>query len=292
MLVLLSFTVLLILPVLAQRCPAVCVSDPPLHLDAGATNVSAIVDNSFGRQCQATLYFADPLFLPIIYSFENISCDGLAVTSFRVPKGVPNGTGCVVWQCAGPDLVTCNTVSISGGSADDTIHGNENGSIGCILNTTQIQTTLITMSTSSRTFTKVATLSVMTLTTSTLPGFSSQRASSGDTTAHWETSQHTASISTLKQHRTIPPSQTPSGTTPGQYTEKSGTSRGATTSVEVADFITGVSTRASPTFSNTTVKSIAASSSVSAVVTSIATTITVLQTITSVLSACAEETSM
>ncbi|KAI1322662.1 hypothetical protein F5Y16DRAFT_415612 [Xylariaceae sp. FL0255] len=152
---------------LAQLCPAVCASDPLLEFHAGFTNVSAIVDNNFGSQCEAVLQFSDANFLPITYHFNNITCDGLAETSFTVPPEVPNGPGCVVWQCNGPGLVTCNSFAISGGTAVTDIQGIRNGNIGCISETTRILTTLITTTSSSHTITKVVTSTATGVVTST-----------------------------------------------------------------------------------------------------------------------------
>ncbi|KAI1291137.1 hypothetical protein F5Y03DRAFT_400980 [Xylaria venustula] len=286
------------MPVLGQHCPAVCVSDPPLQLDAGVSNISAIVDNNFGRQCQATIYFSDPLFLPITYHFENISCDGLAVTSFTVPIGVPNGIGCVVWQCAGPDLLTCNNVVISGGSPEDPAQATASGTIGCILETTQTQTTLTIVTTSSKVFTEVTSSTVTSLTTSTLGRLSS------------------ASTPAASEHGSVPPLLTGFGMMSGfSYSGQPVTSGVASFSTEISSINTGAprsilnATSQSPaaTFQSSaaTFQSSAATSqrvgftsqstgaaSGPSTTTSVIFTVTVLQTITSVLTACVKETSI
>ncbi|KAI0399795.1 hypothetical protein F4802DRAFT_533273 [Xylaria palmicola] len=230
MLALALFVVLLATPVLTQRCPAVCVSEPPLLLDAGASNVSAIIDGSFGRQCQATLYFSDPMFLPLTYHFDNISCDGLAVTTFSMPEGLPNGDGCVVWQCDGPELVTCNNMIVSGGSSKDTLPRNRSGTIGCMLNTTQVQNPVVTATTSSRTFTKVATSTMTTLSTSIVRGSSSF---GEETTAYWEPSQHLSPTAEPNSHGSGALTHTASGSTSGQYPSFS---RGLNSSLVATNF--------------------------------------------------------
>ncbi|KAI1152488.1 hypothetical protein F4825DRAFT_418819 [Nemania diffusa] len=280
------FAMLLIIPAWAQNCPAVCVSDPPIQLDAGVSNVSAIVDNTFGRQCQATIYFSDPMFLPITYHFDNISCDGLAVTSFRVPTEVPDGVGCVVWQCAGPNLVTCNNVIITGGSPDDTVQRNQNGTVGCILNATQIQTTLVTVTSSSRTFTTVESSTLTTLTTSTVQELPSPTPSTF-ATDHWSTHQSSSPTLMPTEHETISTSVTGSST---GHNPSNGpaSSQSASGSQGLPDSSTGT-----PDPSGTGSRSSGpVTPSISATLSSIITTVTVLRTVTSVLSACAQITSI
>ncbi|KAI0976394.1 hypothetical protein F4678DRAFT_482589 [Xylaria arbuscula] len=320
MLAFIPLMALLATPVLAQRCPAVCVSDPPLQLDAGVSNVSAVVDDSFGRQCQATIYFSDPMFLPITYHFQNISCNGLAVTSFTVPTEVPNGVGCVVWQCAGPGLVTCNNVMISGGSPKDVVQTNKNGTVGCILNTTRIQTTLVTVTSSSTTFTKVASSTLTLLTTSIQQGppppTASLTTSSRGTSTYLESDQHTSPTSLTASIPTVgtPSSHTSAstmhdhssygGSASGQGTSSGTPNLNMSTTVRITDTSKGTgsqSTAATSQGTAATSQGTAATSqgtaatgtsSISAVVASVVSTVTMLRTITSTLSACAEETNI
>lgn len=99
---------------------SVCLADPPLLLDAGASGVSLLlvipsghsqppvrsanlarsrsVDMPAYARCEAAVYFADPVFLPIRYSFDPApQCQGLKTLNFDVPRGVPNGEAQVVW---------------------------------------------------------------------------------------------------------------------------------------------------------------------------------------------------
>ncbi|KAI1444524.1 hypothetical protein F5Y02DRAFT_418979 [Annulohypoxylon stygium] len=160
------FFILLAASALAlHRCPAVCVSDPPLLLDAGTSNVSAIINNDFGP-CQARIHFSDPNFLPITYQFNNVMCRGIPLASFTLPPEAPNGDGCVVWQCAGQNMLTCNAIIVSGGISHNNLTASKNGTVGCILDTTQTRTSLITVTTSSWTVTQTSTSIFTTQTTS------------------------------------------------------------------------------------------------------------------------------
>lgn len=46
------------------------------------------------------MYFDDPAFLPIRYSFKQVRCDGWRLHRFDVPKDVPNGQVDIVWYAS------------------------------------------------------------------------------------------------------------------------------------------------------------------------------------------------
>lgn len=50
-----------------------------------------------GRQCEATLYFVDPTYLPMTFTFDATSCESTQVNSFRIPEASPNGPVDIVW---------------------------------------------------------------------------------------------------------------------------------------------------------------------------------------------------
>ncbi|CAJ2508761.1 Uu.00g137870.m01.CDS01 [Anthostomella pinea] len=71
--------------------PFICTSSLVLQLVAGVSNVSAVYDNPFGKDCRALLQFADPTYELITYPFPHLRYAGLARTSFLLPAGPPNG---------------------------------------------------------------------------------------------------------------------------------------------------------------------------------------------------------
>ncbi|KAI7773179.1 hypothetical protein LA080_011634 [Diaporthe eres] len=90
----------LILPVLAAVASSLslCLSDPPVTLNAGSSAVSAVLDGDIvGQPCKATLSFLDPNFLPVSYYFEAMSCNGQYLTSILIPTRTPNGDAYVTW---------------------------------------------------------------------------------------------------------------------------------------------------------------------------------------------------
>lgn len=49
------------------------------------------------RQCEATVYFLNPYYLPMTFSFSATLCDSEQVNKFQIPKYTPNGEADVVW---------------------------------------------------------------------------------------------------------------------------------------------------------------------------------------------------
>ncbi|KAI8626622.1 hypothetical protein F5Y19DRAFT_221897 [Xylariaceae sp. FL1651] len=111
--------------------PLVCVSNPPMQLVAGTTNVSAINESLYGKKCRALLQFADPDFVPITYSFiPTIPCSGPRMASFLVPPGAPNGDARVIWQCK--QSSACSLAVVSNGTGDRTLAPEQNGTMACL----------------------------------------------------------------------------------------------------------------------------------------------------------------
>ncbi|KAK0627166.1 hypothetical protein B0T14DRAFT_129331 [Immersiella caudata] len=105
--------------------PLVCMSSPPMQLIAGTTNVSAINENPYWKQCRAILHFADPEFVPITYSFTPTApCSGTQVTSFVVPSGAPNGDARIIWQCKRSSA--CSFAVVSNGTGDRSLTPEQN----------------------------------------------------------------------------------------------------------------------------------------------------------------------
>ncbi|KAK7937613.1 uncharacterized protein PG986_014481 [Apiospora aurea] len=90
----------LLLPAWAAAAspPHLCLSDPPMALDAGSSVALVVLDGGpVGRPCKAMLSFADPDFLPVSYYFDPLPCPGRYLASFLVPAGAPNGDAFVTW---------------------------------------------------------------------------------------------------------------------------------------------------------------------------------------------------
>ncbi|KAI3331120.1 hypothetical protein F4824DRAFT_498912 [Ustulina deusta] len=110
--------------------PLVCISNPPMQLVAGTTNVSAINEGLYGK-CRALLQFADPDFVPITYSFTpTVPCSGPRVASFLVPPGAPNGDARVIWQCE--QSSACSFAVVSNGTGDQSLAPEQNGTVACL----------------------------------------------------------------------------------------------------------------------------------------------------------------
>lgn len=97
---------------LAAELP-LCLQEPVISIEAGVSNISAVlvisgtlllnatntarVDTPLNGLCEATMLFSEPTFLPIRFLFKSIPCDGQQINTFTVPKGVPNGIVEVTW---------------------------------------------------------------------------------------------------------------------------------------------------------------------------------------------------
>ncbi|RSL89857.1 hypothetical protein CEP52_014774 [Fusarium oligoseptatum] len=96
--------------------PSMCLLNP-VELEAGLSLVSAKITNAHSAPCTASLYFENPDFLPITYTFKSIPCVNTGRASFPVPLGAPSGEAYITWQCAG-ESPSCIRALISGGQAD------------------------------------------------------------------------------------------------------------------------------------------------------------------------------
>ncbi|KAI1207648.1 uncharacterized protein F4807DRAFT_173486 [Annulohypoxylon truncatum] len=111
--------------------PLMCISNPPMQLVAGITNVSVTNENFFERKCRALLEFADPDFAPVTYSFTSTSpCPGSRETNLPIPLGSPNGDARVIWQCHHSS--SCNLAVISNGTRSRSLIPEQNGTIACL----------------------------------------------------------------------------------------------------------------------------------------------------------------
>ncbi|KAM5353333.1 hypothetical protein ACJZ2D_016765 [Fusarium nematophilum] len=151
---------------LSMRYP-LCLAEPALTLEAGKSSLSAIVHSPMETRCEATMYFSDPSFLPVRYSFEALACDGGQVLKFKVPEESPNGDVDVIWQCTGL-APSCNHGVIFSGSADSSIPSDPTGQVGCLVETFETKTTLVTVTRSSSTFVETAPTVLVTSSTSFL----------------------------------------------------------------------------------------------------------------------------
>ncbi|KAI1249790.1 hypothetical protein MGN70_009404 [Eutypa lata] len=154
------FTIAFVLPTLAalvEYPSRVCISSPPVALDAGVSVVSAVITGDLSRRCMATMEFADPDFFPISYSFDTVPCSGQQVTSFVVPREAPNGEA----------YVTCHA-NISGGLGNPLMDEQSQGTVGCISEALRTSTKTATVTKSSRTFTEEQ-VTVFTTTTTSFP---------------------------------------------------------------------------------------------------------------------------
>ncbi|KAI1340619.1 hypothetical protein F5Y15DRAFT_45348 [Xylariaceae sp. FL0016] len=286
----LSFLSLMAVGALAvDHCPAVCVSDPPLLLDAGVTNVSASIDADYNTQCQATLQFSNTDFLPVSYRFhfDDSPCNGLMVASFTVPNEAPNGMGCVMWQCTGLGMQSCNTFTISGGLAEENLTATGIGYIGCVQENTKTSTTLRTVTSASRTLTETSTSTLISLTTSlfqdksdatNLESGQGSGLSFGDASTRASTTN--SSVDTTASTSVSTGISEANATATSQQTAD--VIKGGETSITTADVATASSG----------VESVAATSLMTVVISSVMSSFTVLQTVTSVMTACSEETNV
>ncbi|KAI0836094.1 hypothetical protein F5Y06DRAFT_109216 [Hypoxylon sp. FL0890] len=127
--------------------PTLCTWDPPLTIDTG-NFLSARIDNPFGRRCQATLGFTDTDFFPITFDFEPRNCTGFQLAQFTIPQSSPNGDAYVLWKCAGQARESCVHLNISKGLG--TLDVSEGvGSSGCVADSRQTITTLVTRTASN-----------------------------------------------------------------------------------------------------------------------------------------------
>ena len=55
------------------------------------------VDNLQTGQCEATLDFSHPNFLPIKFGFKALECIGLQKAEFTIPMEAPNGDALILW---------------------------------------------------------------------------------------------------------------------------------------------------------------------------------------------------
>ncbi|KAM7192225.1 hypothetical protein V8F33_008499 [Rhypophila sp. PSN 637] len=156
--------------------PTICMSSPPIALEAGVSVVSATVSGELTRRCSAGLKFADPDFLPVVYDFDPAEpCLGRLLASFVLPAGAPNGSVCLTWQCAGSPA-SCSHGVISGGSGDLSIPTVNNGALECISDTVQTRVNLTTITSASSTVVRTVLDTVRVYTTSLLSDSSSASA--------------------------------------------------------------------------------------------------------------------
>ncbi|KAM7204415.1 hypothetical protein V8F33_001717 [Rhypophila sp. PSN 637] len=148
--------------------PMMCLSDPPVLLQAGVSMVTARIYNPLPRRCLASVAFDNEDFLPVSYAFESGKCDGVQLASFLVPLAAPNGDAYVAWQCAGQSP-SCSRVVISGGKGNNSaIEPQRNGTMSCIEQTFKTSTISTTVTGSSTTAVKTFLSVVTSLTTSQL----------------------------------------------------------------------------------------------------------------------------
>ncbi|KAF4468239.1 hypothetical protein FALBO_4858 [Fusarium albosuccineum] len=160
---------------LSMRYP-LCLTEPALTLEAGKSPLSVIVNSPMENRCEAALYFSDPSFLPVRYSFKSLDCDGGQILTFTVPKGSPSGDFDIIWQCTGLAPI-CNHGVIYGGDADSSIPSDNTGRVGCLVERMETRTTLVTVTRSSTTLVETAPTVVVTSSTSYLPTVDDQTTS-------------------------------------------------------------------------------------------------------------------
>ncbi|TVY25300.1 hypothetical protein LHYA1_G008585 [Lachnellula hyalina] len=150
----------------ATISPMVCISAPAVTLQPGSI-VSASLQPSPGKRCEAVLTFADSDFFPLRVDFKPISCLGSQEAQFVVPLEVPNGEAFILWRCADQSSPSCTQAMISGGSGDqNALDISQSGVISCII-PVATQTTLVTSIGPSTTVTEALTSTI--ISTSILP---------------------------------------------------------------------------------------------------------------------------
>ncbi|KAK2011599.1 hypothetical protein LZ32DRAFT_659430 [Colletotrichum eremochloae] len=221
----LSLSVLIPSTLALHHLPFVCVSSPPIPLEAGTSTVSAVLEDPLNRRCEATIFFADPNFLPISYSFDS-ECSGSKINSFKLPIGAPNGEAHVSW-------------SIPHSHASMRTNTNNVGDVGCISQSVLTRTTLATVTRSSTTLVET----IETLITSTTTEFETAATAPtgrGDTTSPDTTT--TTGTATTQAAPGEPPIET-SLTTPAATAP---TGRGDTTSPDTTTTTGTATTQAAP----------------------------------------------
>ncbi|KAH6646828.1 hypothetical protein BKA67DRAFT_417357 [Truncatella angustata] len=144
--------------------PSVCLSEPPVKLQAGISEVSIIIERDVSVQCQASIYFED-LSLPLRFSFPSVQCAGAELVSFLVPLGITSGNATIIWQCAG-QVPTCSQAMISDGVADQSMKLDWAGQVACVREILETSTSLLTEIESSSTIVQTLRSLIVVTTTS------------------------------------------------------------------------------------------------------------------------------
>ncbi|OAL07205.1 hypothetical protein IQ06DRAFT_299852 [Phaeosphaeriaceae sp. SRC1lsM3a] len=106
----------------ANRCTSwtfdgvsVCIRIP---ICVHGSNKSCRLFNGHNSTCEATLSFANPLYLPVSWTVVPKNCAGDQVASLNVPTSSPNGSVLMTWQCTGYSTTSSTLLNITGGCGD------------------------------------------------------------------------------------------------------------------------------------------------------------------------------
>ncbi|KAK7435240.1 hypothetical protein CaCOL14_000335 [Colletotrichum acutatum] len=264
--------------------PFLCVSSPAIPIEAGATNVTATIEDPLNRRCEATVYFADPNFLPISYSFE-AKCPDRKINNFVMPLGAPNGEAHITWHCAG-QVPSCTRAMITGGRGDPSLPLQNQGKVGCVSQSVLTRTTLATVTRSSTTIIETVPALITSITTNFVVE-ATTTTSNGDTASGTSTTSVTVGTpATDSPGNTAPgpPGTTAAETTLATNTGAAGGKGSSTSQTAALPEPTSVSDPLA-TFYTNTASDPTTSLTTTAALTAVVSTLTVMQTVTAPCSA-------
>ncbi|KAI9760838.1 MAG: hypothetical protein M1840_002200 [Geoglossum simile] len=79
-----------------RHTPTICQLNPAVTVEAGSA-VAATIDNLQTGQCEATIDFSHPNFLPVKFGFKALECIGPQKAEFTIPVEAPNGDAFILW---------------------------------------------------------------------------------------------------------------------------------------------------------------------------------------------------